>query len=107
MNGYLKTFNVKNNIKNIKLHPLRVYNDRYIQPKIRTYSDKVYTNFHSLNVSEDDIECESFLVISIDSSLVYKSKHYLQANLDDCAYEIVDKRMIEYLNGDPFETDEN
>ena len=52
---------------------LQVYDGRYIKTKIRTYSDKVYTNFHSLNVPEDDVECESFTVISIYSLLVYDS----------------------------------
>ena len=41
--------------------------DRYIKTKIRTYGDKVYTNFRGLNVPKDEIECESFTVISIDS----------------------------------------
>ena len=27
--------------------------------------DKVYTNFRGLNVPEDDLECESFTVISM------------------------------------------
>ena len=57
-------------LKNIELNLLPVYDDRYIKTKIRTYADKVYTNFHGLNVSEDDIECESFTVTSIDSLLV-------------------------------------
>ena len=39
--------------------------------KIRKYRDKVYTNFRGLNVPEDDMECESFAVISIGSLLVY------------------------------------
>ena len=34
---------------------------------------KFNTNFRGLNVPEDDIECESFIVISIDSLLVYKN----------------------------------
>ena len=46
--------------KNIELNDLPVYGDRYIKTKIRTYDDKVYTNFCGLNVLEDDIECESF-----------------------------------------------
>ena len=58
-------------LKNIKLNPLLVYVDRYIKTKIRTYGDKIYTNFRGLNVPEDDIECEYFTVISIDSLLVY------------------------------------
>ena len=44
-----------------------------IKTKIRTYGDKVYTDFLGLNVSEDDIECGSFRVISIDSLLVSKT----------------------------------
>ena len=38
-----------------------------MKTKIRTYGNKVYTNFRDLNVPEDDIKCESFSVISIDS----------------------------------------
>ena len=45
-------------LKNIKLNALAVYDDRYIKTKIRTYHDKVYTNFRSLNVPEDDNEYE-------------------------------------------------
>ena len=34
---------------------------KYIKTKIRTYGDRVYTNFCSLNVPEDGVECESLL----------------------------------------------
>ena len=55
------------------------------------YCDKVYTNLCGLNVPEDDIECESFTFISVDSLHVYDNKYYLQVCLDNCAYEIVNK----------------
>ena len=45
-------------LKNIELNALSVYDDRYIKTKIRTYDDKVYTNFCGLNVPEDDIKSE-------------------------------------------------
>ena len=61
-------------IKNVELNALPVYDDRYIKTTIRTYGDKAYTNFRGLNVREDHIECETFTVISIDSLLVYKKK---------------------------------
>ena len=104
MSGYVKTFKVEDKIKklmsfhiddgkllqkyetiqsktkdlkNIKLNALPVYDDRYVKTKIRTYSDKVYTNFRGLNVSEDDEECESFTVIFIDPLLIYENKYYL------------------------------
>ena len=70
-------------LKNIELKALPVYDDRYIKTKIRTHnSDKVYTNFHGLNVPEDHIECESFTVISIDYLLLHENKYYLRVYLD-------------------------
>ena len=38
--------------KNTKLNALPVCDDMYINTKIRTYGDKVYTNFGNLNVAE-------------------------------------------------------
>ena len=69
--------------------------------------EKFLLIFLNLNVSEDDIECESFTVISADSLLVYKNKYFLQVYLDNCAYKIVDKRMIDYVCENPIETDKN
>ena len=82
-------------LKNIKLNALPVYDDRYIKTKIRTFGEKVYTNFRDLNVPEDYIECESFTVISIDSLLVYNKKYYLQEYLDNRIYKVVNKQMTD------------
>ena len=79
-----------------------VYDDRYIKTKIRTYGDKVYTNFRGLYVPQ---ECESFTVISIDSLLVYENKYYLEVYLNNCAYRIANKEMTDYLDGNLFKTD--
>ena len=77
--------------KNIELNVLPVYDGRYIKTKIRTYGDNVYTTFRGFNVLKDDIECETFTVISIDYLLVYESKYYLKVYLDNCAYKIVEQ----------------
>ena len=47
---------------------------------------------------EDDIECKSFAVISIDSLLLYESKYCLQVYLDNCTYNTVSKQMTYYLD---------
>ena len=85
-------------LKSIELNTLPVYDDRYIETKIRTYGSKYYNNSCGLNMSEDDIEWESFTVISLDSLLVYENKYYLQVYLENCAYKTIDKRMIDYLH---------
>ena len=61
-------------LKNIKLNVLPVFDDRHtklIYKKIRPYNDKVCTNFRGLNTAEDDLECESFTVVSIDYLLLF------------------------------------
>ena len=40
---------------------------------------------------EDDIECESFTVISIDSILVYENKYCMQVYLNDYDYKIANE----------------
>ena len=82
-------------LKNVELKVLPTYDDRYIKTKIRTYGNKVFTNFPALNVPENDIECESFLAISIDSLFVYESKYYLQLYLDNFSYKNVNKQMAD------------
>ena len=94
-------------LKNIKLNALPVYDKRYIKNKIRIYGDKVFTSFRGLNAPKGCVERESFTNISVDSLLVFGNKYYLQVSLDNCAYKIVDKQMIDYLDYyifDSFET---
>ena len=82
-------------LKNIELNALPDYDDIYIKTKIRTYGDKVYTNFRVLNVPGDDIEFESFTVISIDSLHVYEIKYYLEVYLDNFANKIISEQMTD------------
>ena len=58
-------------LQNIALNALQIDDGRYIKTKLRTYGDKVYINFHSLNVVQDGVECESFTTISIYCLVVY------------------------------------
>ena len=72
-----------------------------IKTKIKTYNDKVCANFRGLNGPKDDIECESFTVIFIDSLLIYDNKY--RQYLGNCTYKIVNKQMTDYLDEDFFE----
>ena len=92
-------------LQNIELNALPVYDNRYIKTKIRTYGVKVYTNFRALNVPEDGVEFKPFTIISIGSLLVYENKYCLQVYLDSCPCKIVNMQMIDYLGDNPFESD--
>ena len=49
----------------------------------------------------------SFTAIFINFLLVYKIEYYLQVHLDSCAYKIVDKQMLDYLDENSFKTDDD
>ena len=91
-------------LKNVELNALPVYDDRYKKNKIKRYDDKVYSNFGSLNRSEYD-ECESFTTVSINSLLAYENKYCLQVYLDNCTYKFIKNQMIDYLDDHLFDTD--
>ena len=98
---YKVTLTKLEDLKNIELKALPVYDGRYIKTKIKTYSDELYTNYRGLNVPEDHTGCGIFY--SRFYLLVYKNKYYLQVYLDNCAYKIANKQMKDYLNDNLFE----
>ena len=89
-------------IKNIELNALPVYDGRYIKTKI-TYDEKVHASYRGLNVLEDNLECESCTVISIDSLLIYENKYCPQVYLDKRADKIKNKQRTDYLDDNLFE----
>ena len=74
-----KTFRINiEDLQNAGLNALIVYDDKYVKTKLRTYGNKVYSNFHGVDVAEDAVECEYFAIIFINSLLVYENKYYFQ-----------------------------
>ena len=51
-----------------------------------------------LNVPKDDLECESFTVIFINSLPIFENKYCLQVYLYKFTYKIVNKQMNDDLD---------
>ena len=69
------------------------------------YGNKIYTNSRSsLNVSEDVIENVHFFQSFLLILFLFIRKYYLLLYLDNCAYKIVNKQMIDYFDDRLFET---
>ena len=98
LENYKAIWTKMKDLRNIELNAFRVCDDKYMKTKLRTYHDKVYTNFPGLNVLKDDIACDFFRGISIGSLIVFENKYYLQVYLDICAYDIANKKMTDYLD---------
>ena len=44
-------------LKNILIGCFTSLDDRYVKTKVSRHADKVYINFHGLNVPEDGVTC--------------------------------------------------
>ena len=90
-------------LKNIKLNALPVYDDRYIKTKIKIYGDKIYTNFRGLDVQKmiQNVNLlQSFLLILY----LYSTKNItFKVYLDNCAYKIVNNQVTDHLHENLFE----
>ena len=64
--------------------------DKYIKTKIKTYKDKINTNFYNKigckKVPKEKIPHECLSIIIIDSVLYVYEKYYPQTFLEECKY---------------------
>ena len=78
-----------------------MYNDKYINTKIKIYNDKVYTNFQHNRIPKDNSYCACLSVILLDSTFVNSNKeYYLQMFLEKFKYAIKDRKIINTINED-------
>ena len=77
-----------------------IYENRYIKTKIKTYGNKIYSNFCGLNMPQGGIEFEYFTVISTDSLLLYENKYFSQVYSEIMLMKLL---KVNYLGDNPFE----
>ena len=68
-----------------------IYNNKYINTKIRSYNNDIITNFHNIDNRNNKLpeknkshKCMSF--ISLDSIIKTNKKYYPQTLLQECVY---------------------
>ena len=78
-----------------------VYNDKYIKTKIKIYNNRVYTNFQHNKIPKDNEYFACLSVILLDSIFVNSDKEYYpQMFLEECKYEIKNKKIVNSINED-------
>ena len=63
-------------------------NDKYIKAKIKSYRDKVNTNFQGKKIPKENASCKCFSLIILDSVITVSKKYYPQTLLEECKCEI-------------------
>ena len=86
---------------NIELDSESVYgdNDKHIKTKIKSYGDKVNTNFQGNTIPKEyaSYKCFSFM---IDSLIRVNKKYYPQTLLEECKYKIKKNKMENLVKDD-------
>ena len=74
--------------------------DKYIKAKIKTYGDRVNTNFQGKKVPKENASYECLSLIMLDSIIRVNKKYYPQTLLEECEYVIRKNKMEDLINDD-------
>ena len=75
-----------------------VYNNKYINTKIRSYNNDIITNFHDIDnknnkLPEKNKAYKCMSLISLDSFIKIDKKYYPQTLLQECAYKLRSRKV--------------
>ena len=81
-----------------KFHSDPVYDNKYINTKIRSYNNDIITNFHDTDKKNNKLpernkayKCMS--LISLDSIIKINKKYYPQTLLQECVYKLINRKV--------------
>ena len=77
-------------LMNIEFDSEPVYgdNDKYIKAKIKSYGDKVNTNFQGKKIPKENASYKCLSLVMLDSVIRVSKKYYPQTLLEECEYQI-------------------
>ena len=86
---YLKYTEIWNKIKsllNVKLHSQPIYDDKYINTKVKTFNNTINTLFSGNEIPKERTHYICISAICIDSILRMDKQNYSQVYLEQCKY---------------------
>ena len=74
-----------------------VYNQKYLKAKIKSYNEKINTNFHNSKIPREGSQFIFLSVILIDPVFRTGKNYYPQVILEECKYGVKEKRFLSIL----------
>ena len=100
---YVKYNQIWNKVKNflsvIRLNNDVIYDDQYIETKVKTFK-MVKTSFSDTIIPEERVKCECISCISGDSVLKIEKKYYPQVYLEQCKYKMKERKIKSLIDYD-------
>ena len=75
-----------------------IYNNKYINTKIRSYNNDIITNFRNIDnknnkLPEKNKPYKCISLTSLDSIIKINKKYYPQTLLQECVYKLINKKV--------------
>ena len=75
-----------------------IYNNKYINTKIRSYNNGIIINFHNIDNKNNKLPEKNKLykcvsLISLDSIIKINKQYYPQTLLQECVYKLINKKV--------------
>ena len=74
--------------------------DKYIKTKIKSYRDKINTNFQGKKAPKENSSYKYLSMVMLDSVIRVNKKYYPQTLLEECKYEMKKNTMENNINDD-------
>ena len=92
-----------------------IYNNKYINTKIRSYNNDIITNFRNIDLKNNKLPERNkpykfVSLISLDSIIKFNKKYYPHKRLQECVYNFINKKVeniITNINLDSSSESEN
>ena len=95
---YTKIWEKRSDLINKTFDSDPVYNNKYINTKIRSYNNDIKTNFHDIDnknnkLSEENKPYKCMSLILLDSIIKINKKYYSQTLFQECVYKLIKKKV--------------
>ena len=89
-------------LTNTKFDSEPVYGDsaKYINTKIKTYGNKINTNFQDKKIPKENLSYKCLSLIMLDSVIRTNEKYYPQTLLEECKCEVKKNKTANLINND-------
>ena len=100
---YSKYTEIWNKIKmslNTKFHSQPIYDDKYINTKVKTFISMINTLFSGNEIPKERNHYICIAGICIDSVLKVDKKNYPQVYLEQCKYKIKRRKPVDFIDAE-------
>ena len=97
-NEFFERYLIISDLVNKKFDSDPVYNNKYINTKIRSYNNDIKTNFHDIdhkdNILPEENKAYKYMsLILLDSITKFNEKYYPLTLLQECVYKLIKSKV--------------